>query len=132
MANAHVTVERATGTKCLRCWRVLIEVGRIWRNPDICWRCNGAMDALEARAIADNTTSGDWQTDPAAFHAVWRLPFENHPIRALALDESVPKLLRRAGKRIVSKTMLPGDDILEVWGTETQMPWVAPPPATTP
>ncbi|RMF12454.1 MAG: isoleucine--tRNA ligase, partial [Alphaproteobacteria bacterium] len=34
-----VTVERASGTKCARCWKVLEEVGRDERFPDTCRRC---------------------------------------------------------------------------------------------
>ncbi len=39
VAGAAVTVERATGAKCARCWKVLEEVGRCERFPATCRRC---------------------------------------------------------------------------------------------
>ncbi len=44
-ASAKATV--APGTKCVRCWRVLPEVGSVAEHPGLCLRCT---DAVEARA----------------------------------------------------------------------------------
>jgi isoleucyl-tRNA synthetase len=40
-----VTVERASGDKCGRCWRVLPEVGDDPTHPDLCRRCAGVVGA---------------------------------------------------------------------------------------
>ncbi|RFU14339.1 isoleucine--tRNA ligase [Rhodobacteraceae bacterium W635] len=37
-----VVFERAEGTKCLRCWKILPDVGR-HANPGVCKRCNDAL-----------------------------------------------------------------------------------------
>ncbi|HTI88103.1 MAG TPA: isoleucine--tRNA ligase [Alphaproteobacteria bacterium] len=39
---------RAGGSKCQRCWRVLEEVGKDARHPDICGRCADAVGAVGA------------------------------------------------------------------------------------
>ncbi len=41
-----VKAEPATGNKCLRCWRVLPDVGHDTRWPDVCARCAGALEAI--------------------------------------------------------------------------------------
>ena len=40
-----VTVERAAGEKCARCWRVLPEVGQGATRAPLCLRCEGAVSA---------------------------------------------------------------------------------------
>jgi isoleucyl-tRNA synthetase len=40
-----VVVERASGEKCARCWRVLPEVGHEPVHPDLCRRCASVVDA---------------------------------------------------------------------------------------
>jgi isoleucyl-tRNA synthetase len=49
VAGVGVQVHRAEGEKCLRCWRVLPEVGR-QRHPMVCERCADAVDAVAAAA----------------------------------------------------------------------------------
>ncbi|HEY5301066.1 MAG TPA: class I tRNA ligase family protein, partial [Acetobacteraceae bacterium] len=39
------TVSVAPGTKCVRCWRVLEEVGRQPNHPTLCARCADAVDS---------------------------------------------------------------------------------------
>lgn len=95
----HVKCFLAEGAKCARCRCYSVEVGKLWLNPDLCQRCCDV--------------GGEFGFD-----------FSDHPIRALALDSTVPKLIHRDGKRLVSKTLHDADTILEVWGTEEQMPWV--------
>jgi isoleucyl-tRNA synthetase len=41
-----VTVTKAPGTKCERCWRVLEEVGTNHAHPTLCLRCCDAVDHL--------------------------------------------------------------------------------------
>ena len=50
----HVDVERASGQKCERCWRVLTEVGMQRDHPTLCLRCADAVDSglLPAREAA--------------------------------------------------------------------------------
>ncbi|MDE2164999.1 MAG: isoleucine--tRNA ligase [Alphaproteobacteria bacterium] len=43
--DVAVTVERAPGDKCARCWRVLPEVGDDPTHPDLCRRCAGVVGA---------------------------------------------------------------------------------------
>lgn len=38
-------VVKATGSKCLRCWKVLQEVG-LYSNPDVCFRCLEVLDTV--------------------------------------------------------------------------------------
>jgi isoleucyl-tRNA synthetase len=40
-----VVVRRAHGEKCLRCWKVLSDVGT-HRHPGVCRRCDGAIDQV--------------------------------------------------------------------------------------
>jgi isoleucyl-tRNA synthetase len=40
-----VQVNPAPGTKCVRCWRVLEEVGRQPSHPSLCLRCADAVDS---------------------------------------------------------------------------------------
>ena len=45
-----LTVERAPGEKCQRCWRVLPEVGRT--QPGLCLRCTGVVGAVPPNRAA--------------------------------------------------------------------------------
>jgi isoleucyl-tRNA synthetase len=45
--SLQVGIDRAPGTKCVRCWRVLEEIGTVAEHPALCLRC---ADAVEARA----------------------------------------------------------------------------------
>src|SRR5438477_467557 len=38
----------ASGAKCERCWRVLPEVGRNHRHPQLCVRCSDAVEHIAA------------------------------------------------------------------------------------
>ncbi|MEO6802673.1 MAG: isoleucine--tRNA ligase [Granulicella sp.] len=40
------TVDRATGTKCERCWRYTEDVGQEEKYPTVCLRCAEALDAI--------------------------------------------------------------------------------------
>ncbi|MBI4226910.1 MAG: isoleucine--tRNA ligase [Candidatus Omnitrophica bacterium] len=44
---AQVAVRRAPGTKCARCWRHTVDVGRSAEYPDLCARCVEALTAKE-------------------------------------------------------------------------------------
>jgi isoleucyl-tRNA synthetase len=49
-----VNIERASGTKCARCWRVLPEVGDHAAHPALCARCVDAVESgLVCRAAAE-------------------------------------------------------------------------------
>jgi len=39
----NVTASVAQGTKCIRCWKVLIEVGQWRQHPYLCLRCVDAV-----------------------------------------------------------------------------------------
>ena len=39
------SVEPAPGAKCLRCWKVLPEVGSHATHPGLCLRCADAVDS---------------------------------------------------------------------------------------
>jgi isoleucyl-tRNA synthetase len=45
MERFGVTVDRAAGEKCARCWRVLEEVGSVAAHPTLCLRCADAVDS---------------------------------------------------------------------------------------
>ncbi len=47
-----VRVLVAPGTKCVRCWRVLTEVGTVAAHPALCLRCADAVDSLPAHQAA--------------------------------------------------------------------------------
>ena len=48
-----VWVEKAPGTKCARCWRVLPEVGTVPAHPALCLRCTDAVESgLTTQAAA--------------------------------------------------------------------------------
>ena len=50
--GAAVTFAKAEGAKCVRCWRVLPEVGSEADHPELCRRCAGAVRALPSFAGA--------------------------------------------------------------------------------
>lgn len=41
--GVSVTVAKATGKKCLRCWRIRPEVGNSTKHPDLCNRCEAVV-----------------------------------------------------------------------------------------
>jgi isoleucyl-tRNA synthetase len=47
--GAAVTVARAAGKKCARCWMILPDVGQAPDVPDTCGRCAEAVRAWRAR-----------------------------------------------------------------------------------
>ena len=47
--DVAVTFHHAEGDKCARCWMILPEVGKNPSHPDLCERCAGAVNTLEAR-----------------------------------------------------------------------------------
>jgi isoleucyl-tRNA synthetase len=49
MPGVGVVFGRADGAKCVRCWRVLPEVGTVQAHPELCGRCADAVEHL-ARA----------------------------------------------------------------------------------
>ena len=49
-ALTHVTIERATGVKCERCWRYVPAVSRDPEWAGLCTRCQHALDDTRARA----------------------------------------------------------------------------------
>jgi isoleucyl-tRNA synthetase len=51
-ASLPVVIDLADGTKCVRCWRVLTEVGSVAAHPALCRRCADAVDALACVATA--------------------------------------------------------------------------------
>jgi isoleucyl-tRNA synthetase len=46
--DVAVTFHHAEGDKCARCWMILPEVGKDPTHPDLCNRCAGAVNAVEA------------------------------------------------------------------------------------
>ena len=49
VAGIHVIVSPASGEKCARCWKVLPEVGKSLAHPDLCQRCEEAVQAYDKR-----------------------------------------------------------------------------------
>ena len=47
--GAAVVVEKAQGSKCARCWRILAEVGKSAAHPRLCMRCEAAVKEHDAR-----------------------------------------------------------------------------------
>ena len=45
----EVSVQRADGKKCVRCWNYSVHVGENHRYPDICERCSEAIAEIEAK-----------------------------------------------------------------------------------
>jgi isoleucyl-tRNA synthetase len=46
LAGIGARILPAAGERCARCWRVLPEVGRLPRHPDLCGRCAAAVEAI--------------------------------------------------------------------------------------
>jgi len=46
--SLEVTVQRADGKKCERCWNYSVHVGENSRYPTICERCSEAIAEIEA------------------------------------------------------------------------------------
>jgi isoleucyl-tRNA synthetase len=44
-AGPALAVDRAPGEKCARCWRVLPEVGTVAAHPELCLRCDDAVQS---------------------------------------------------------------------------------------
>jgi len=51
-ADADVRAHKAAGEKCIRCWRVLPEVGRQATHPSLCLRCTDAVEAAPSTKAA--------------------------------------------------------------------------------
>ena len=49
--ETSVTVDRATGTKCERCWNYSTHVGESERYPTVCERCVEALEEIEASGL---------------------------------------------------------------------------------
>ena len=49
---SEVTVQRAEGKKCDRCWNYSIHVGENSRYPTVCERCSEAIAEIESSADA--------------------------------------------------------------------------------
>jgi isoleucyl-tRNA synthetase len=47
-----LAVHRAPGEKCARCWRVLMEVGSAATNPELCLRCDDAIESGQIKQAA--------------------------------------------------------------------------------
>jgi isoleucyl-tRNA synthetase len=50
--SVAVVPAEAEGEKCVRCWRILPEVGVHERHDDLCERCIDAVEAADARKRA--------------------------------------------------------------------------------
>jgi isoleucyl-tRNA synthetase len=48
-----LAVSRAAGEKCARCWRVLTEVGSAATNPELCMRCDDAIESGQIKQAAE-------------------------------------------------------------------------------
>jgi isoleucyl-tRNA synthetase len=46
--------QKATGTKCERCWRYTDDVGKQEKYPTVCHRCAEALDAIDFPPYATN------------------------------------------------------------------------------
>ncbi|MCE2491930.1 MAG: isoleucine--tRNA ligase [Alphaproteobacteria bacterium] len=53
VAGVTVVPDPADGTKCERCWQVLVEVGDDPVHPDLCRRCGNAVDAAPSAVMAN-------------------------------------------------------------------------------
>jgi isoleucyl-tRNA synthetase len=53
-AEFHVTVSKAPGQKCERCWNYSIHVGEDPVYPNVCERCSRALAEMEQGAVASN------------------------------------------------------------------------------
>jgi len=45
-----MTVEKADGAKCLRCWNYRTDIGTVKEHPDICGRCGTVMQQLDGKS----------------------------------------------------------------------------------
>jgi isoleucyl-tRNA synthetase len=52
-AGDSLAVTRAPGEKCARCWRVLPEVGSTATNPELCLRCDDAIESGQIKQAAE-------------------------------------------------------------------------------
>jgi predicted amidophosphoribosyltransferase len=92
--DIHVT-EHA---KCQRCWQYLSEVGKIYKWPDLCWRCADVMDSFEK--------------DRPELYDKWIKAMTDHPMRKYADEHpEIKRLLSKAG------------DVLEIWFPKEVMTW---------
>ncbi|HVH70581.1 MAG TPA: zinc finger domain-containing protein, partial [Candidatus Dormibacteraeota bacterium] len=51
-ADSRITVERADGKKCQRCWNYSTRVGENSRYPTVCERCSEALAEIESDRTA--------------------------------------------------------------------------------
>jgi isoleucyl-tRNA synthetase len=50
MAGVGAIFGTAVGSKCVRCWKVLPEVGTMPAHPELCARCADTVDHVPAAA----------------------------------------------------------------------------------
>ena len=75
LVESDFSVEKSPFAKCERCWKCLPEVGRLWKWPELCARCADYMDTEYPHAEA------------------FQRALEHHPLRLLAEDPCVPRLM---------------------------------------
>jgi len=54
--SLEITVQRADGKKCERCWNYSIHVGENARYPNICDRCSEAIAEIEATSLTSSAS----------------------------------------------------------------------------
>ena len=50
--SLEVSIQKAEGAKCERCWNYSTHVGENSRYPTICERCSAALTEIEGNAIS--------------------------------------------------------------------------------
>ena len=94
--SLEVTVQRADGKKCERCWNYSIHVGDNPRYPTICERCSEAIAEIEG---------GKWREVKELKEMIQRIQLRNTPILLLpifslinflhVLDHLLPMIIPR-------------------------------------
>ncbi len=77
-----VVLSKAEGCKCKRCWKYSLEVGRLVKWPETCYRCVDFLEQLgEGNPIYQRLQE----------------QLTNHPIRQLTLVEEIPRFVHKNG-----------------------------------
>lgn len=98
MDDLKVIVHVTEDAKCHRCRKYLPEVGKIYKWPDVCWRCSDVMDSFE-------------ENNPDLYKK-YADAMQDHPMRKAANERpNVKRLLADNG------------EILEVWFPRGMMTW---------
>lgn len=54
MRDWEVTIQKAEGKKCNRCWKIRPEVGSLYFFEDLCYQCYGVIRGMDLTGFCES------------------------------------------------------------------------------